>query len=160
MKNCHFIREYLLPEWKKTVLNFIAVQVINCNSLQFFFCSAYIIIVLYLYGMKIKNVISLMSIDLQTFFRVSFFLLLLYSYGYLGFRVLSEKKESIKALLLINSSLHTLFESPEISTGQNRSLVFFICGAKKLQNIMEKELKSCTGVLLRAYLIKHGHAGF
>ena len=106
------------------------------NKLQFspifFFCSAYIIIVLYLYGMKIKNVISLMSIDLQTFFRVSFFLLLLYSYGYLGFRVLSEKKESIKALLLINSSLHTLFESPEISTGQIRSTIFWYVVLKKM----------------------------
>ena len=76
--------EYLLPEQKKTVLNFIAVQVINCNSLHFFSLFRlhyYCAIHRYLYEMKIKNVISLMSIDLLTFFEF-FFLLLLYSYCY------------------------------------------------------------------------------
>ena len=48
----------------------------------------------------------------------------------------------------------TLSESPEIWIGQNRSPIFW--HVVLIMNIMEKELKSCTDVLLRADLTGHG----
>ena len=69
-----------------------------------------------------------------------------------------------KIVLLINFLLAitidlvsdiTLFENPQIWTGQNRSPIFVICG---LNNEVEHFRKqSCTDVLLRVDITGHGH---
>ena len=51
---------------------------------------------------------------------------------------------------------HTVRKSRNI-TEQNRSPIFFYVVLKMLWNIMEKELTSCMGVLLRADLTGQGH---
>ena len=52
---------------------------------------------------------------------------------------------------------HTVRKSRKI-TGQNRSPIFWYVVLIMQWNIMEKELKSCMGVLLRADITGHGHS--
>ena len=52
--------------------------------------------------------------------------------------------------------LHTVRKSRNMNRAKAKQVFnFLICGNNILQNIMEKELKSYTGVLLRADLTRH-----
>ena len=54
------------------------------------------------------------------------------------------------------NTYHTVRKSRNI-TGQNRSPIVLYMVLIMKQNVMEKELKSCMGVLFRADLTGHGH---